>query len=738
MSIEAGPHVVDLTNCEREPIHIPGAIQPHGVLVALREPDLNITQVSENVAHHLQLRADAVLGSPLRLLLAAHSVDLVREALANGRWESVNPLRLEARGKHFDGIIHRHDGALILELEPTSGAAPQESIHHPLRAALMSLQFARTLPELCETVVREVRRLTGFERVLLYRFDKDGHGSVDAEARDASLEPYLGLHYPASDIPQQARALYLRNWLRIIPDARYSPVRIVPSLCPQTGAPLDLSFSVLRSVSPIHLEYLANMGIRASMSVSLIVGGRLWGLISCANHTGPRRIPYEIRSASEVLGRLASLQIAALEAREAAELRASRRATQHVLAEALRGGVGLESLLNHPGELLTLVSADGAAVVWAEKQQSCGRTPAPEMISALANWLEEQAALVPFATESLPALFPAAVDSKDTASGLLTFALPGTPPRRVLWFRSEVPSTVHWGGDPNKPVVTDPSMRIHPRHSFDLWKEEVRLQSRQWIAGDMEAADDLRRNAMEIDLERQVLREQRAVRARDDLVAVVSHDLRNPLGVIQMQANILLRTVGPDDSEFSRRLRTSAEHIQRSVDRMNTLIRDLLDLARLEAGRFTVQCHPQQIGEMIEEALLILRPLADAKRIELQAALSEAQVNADRDRIFQVLSNLVGNAIKFTPPGGRVSLRCEARSGEVLVTVADSGPGVPADMLVKVFDRYWQARSGDQEGTGLGLYIAKGIVEAHGGRIWAEARADSGATFTFTLPRTQE
>lgn len=711
-------------------------IQPHGVLLALREPELTIMQVSENVADHLELSPDALLGGPLSRLLFPAAVDLVREALADGRWESVNPLRLEVRGKQFDGILHRHDGALILELEPLSVAVPQ-SVHHSLRTALMSLQSARNLPALCETVVGEVKRLTGFERVVLYRFDQDGHGSVDAEARDASLEPYLGLHYPASDIPKQAREPYLRNWLRIIPDARYTPVRVVPPLRPQTGAPLDLSFAVLRSVSPVHLEYLANLGIRASMRISLVVRDRLWGLLSCANHSGPRRIPYEIRSGSEVLGRLASLQIGALEGRGAAERRASNRTRQEALAEALRGGSGFESLLERPKELLALVNAGGATVLWDGKQQSCGRTPPPELIVSLAEWVEGQTGLVPFATASLPALFAPAVGSKEAASGLLTFALPGKPRRRLLWFRPEVLSTIHWAGDPNEPVATDPHMRSHPRRSFDLWKEEVRLQSARWAVGDIEAAEDLRRSAVEIDLEHQVLREQRAVRARDDLVAVVSHDLRNPLGVIQMQATTLLRTAGPSDHEFSRRLRTSAEHIQRSVDRMNTLIRDLLDLAKLEAGRFTLQCYPQQVGEMIEEALLILRPLADAKRITLTAASREAQVNADRDRIFQVLSNLVGNAIKFTPAGGRVNLECDTRAGEVLVTVSDTGPGIPAHMLVNVFDRYWQARSGDQQGTGLGLFIAKGIVEAHGGRIWAEARAESGATFTFTLPLTE-
>ena len=285
-----------------------------------------------------------------------------------------------------------------------------------------------------------------------------------------------------------------------------------------------------------------------------------------------------------------------------------------------------------------------------------------------------------------------------------------------------------------KPVEPDRSMRVHPRRSFELWKQEVRFQAAVWTAPDLEAAENFRRDAVEIDLERQVEREQRAVRARDDLVAVVSHDLRNPLGVIQMQAAVLLQTVGGNE-EFSRRIQTSTDHIQRAVRRMNTLIRDLLDLAKLEAGRFTLQCSRCQINELIEEALLILRPLAEARQITLISDLRGAAVNADRDRIFQVLSNLVGNAIKFTPERGSICVRAEALNAEVRVTVSDTGPGIPEHQLANVFDRYWQARRSDQEGSGLGLFIAKGIVEAHGGSIWAEAHVGRGATFTFMLPR---
>ena len=735
MNTEYRGERADLSNCDLEPIHIPASIQPHGLLMVLREPDLTITQISENVGEYFDRSVDRVLERPLCALLDAAEFAKIRDAVTNGQWEKVNPLRLEVGGKPLDGIIHRHAGALILELESTTAAARSESTQHSLRPALISLQFAQTLQALCDTVVREVRELTGFERAVLYRFHASGAGSVDSESKESFLEPYLHLHYPASDIPKQARELYLKNWLRIIPDARYAPVPIVPTLRPDTRTPLDLSLSVLRSVSPVHLEYLENMGVRASMSISLIVRDRLWGLISCANHTAPRRIAFELRAACEVLGRLASLQIAAVEEHDAEIARAGRRDIRVALAKALRVGQVLEGALANPTELMSIVNADGVAVLSGSDIQTCGVTPSLAEIDALTDWLEKSNDVNPFSTSSLSSLYPRGNEIADVASGVLTFALPGAARRRVIWFRPERVKKVNWGGDPRKSVEPDRDMRIHPRRSFELWKEEVRLQSAPWTIPDLEAAENFRRDAVEIDLERQVIREQRAVRARDDLVAVVSHDLRNPLGVIQMQAAILLQTVGSENEEFSRRIQTSTDHIQRAVGRMNTLIRDLLDLAKLEAGRFTLQCSRCQMNELIEESLLILRPLAEAKHITLTPDLRAEAVYADRDRIFQVLSNLVGNAIKFTPERGGINVRAEAVDTEIRVTVSDTGPGIPSDQLANVFDRYWQARRSDQEGSGLGLFIAKGIVEAHGGKIWTEARAGAGATFIFILPR---
>ncbi len=723
--------MVDLNECDREPIQIPGTVQPFGVLFVLDE-EMKVMQVSENVSEHLSLRVDEVLGRPLSESIDPAGADEVRSVLREQRWHDASPLSIGACGKRFDGIVHQHEGAAILELEPNPDAPEQRSIHHPFRAALLRLQRASTLSELAAIITQEMRRTTGFERVMFYRFHEDGSGSVDAEAREASHEPYLGLHYPASDIPAQARRLYLKNWLRLIFDADQKPARIIPALRPDTGAPLDLSFSVLRSVSPIHIEYMKNMGVRASMSISLIVRDRLWGLISCLNHTGPRRVSHEMRSACEFMGRLASLQIAAFEDRELLASRASRRATEDALHRAMREATGtvLTALLAQPRALLDLVDAGGVAVVENGEPVTCGNVPPADVILEIARWLESKGDLRPFSCASLGVHFPPALAASDVASGVLTFALPGA---RLMWFRPEVIRTVNWGGDPTKPADAEAGKR-RPRHSFALWKEEVRARSLPWTPSDLEVADELQRRATEVDIGRRLSSEQRAVCARDDVLAVVSHDLGNPLLVVLLEASYLLGHLPETDDQGARTMRESVESIRRSATRMKALIGDLLDISSIEGKSFQLDIHPVESRDLLEDAVTDAQPLADAKRIALVLDVNDPpKIDADPRRIAQVFSNLLGNAIKFTPEGGKVKLCARSRDGVLSVTIADTGHGIAPKDLEHIFDRYWRRKSTEGGGTGLGLYIARGIVEAHGGRMWAEASPE-GATFVFTLP----
>jgi chemotaxis family two-component system sensor kinase Cph1 len=734
------PHEVDLTNCDKEPIHIPGSIQPHGVLLVLREPDLTVSQVSANVAELLGAPPEQLLGSPLQKLLAPSSLAPLAEALGSALPQENNPLPIAVGSRMFDGIVHRHQGATLLELEPV-GPAPEggaSSLRRGLPRAIARLQDARSVRELCETTVSEVRRLTGFDRVVLYRFDEEDNGEVLAEDRQDGLDSFLGLHYPASDIPRQARQLYLLNWLRLIPDREYGPVPILPALRPDTQQPLDLSFSVLRSVSPIHLEYMKNLGVRASMSISLVRDGRLWGLVSCG-HQSPRYIPYEIRAACEFIGRIVSQLLAAKEEQEAQEARKRQRELQARLLEGMRAEEEsvLSGLLRHPAELMEFVGASGVAISSEDGYWTSGHVPPPAFVERLVAWLREQAPGDVLHTKALPRLFPAAEPVKEVVSGLLAISIPKPTPDHVLWFRPELIQTVGWGGDPRKPVeVEGQGVRLHPRRSFELWKEEVHSTSLPWRPVDVEAAADLRRHAIELDLGRQVLREKKAVRVRDDLVAVVSHDLKNPLAAVQMHAALILKVLIPEESGPWRRIQNSAERIQRSTEKMNTLIQDLLDLAKIEAGRFSITPRPELIESLVEECVEILGPLAEQKRIQLIQKISapHRSVLVDRERIFQVLSNIIGNAIKFTPEGGSIELSTDSNGARVTFAIRDTGPGIDPEQLSHLFNRYWQARKTAHAGTGLGLYIAKGIVEAHKGRIWVESQKGLGSTFSFTLP----
>ncbi|WP_437493714.1 ATP-binding protein [Sorangium sp. So ce1014] len=731
---------VDLTNCDREPIHIPGAIQPHGALFVLQEPALVVTQVSANVGGFLGMGPEDVLGAPLGKVLGELAGERVRQALDREHLEESNPLALAVSGRPFDGILHRHLGATILEIEPGVPAA-SPGLHRPLRGAIGRIQRTTGLKELFEVTVEEIRALTGFERVLLYRFDEEGHGEVSAESLAEGLDPYLGLRYPASDIPRQARQLYISNWLRIIPDARYRPIPIVPALRPDSMEPLDLSFSILRSVSPIHLEYLRNFGARASMSVSLVRGEQLLGLISCSDRS-PRYVPYEVRSACEMLGRLISLQVAAQEELEMRQTRARKSAIRSRLFDALAAGPAddvLIDLLNRSDDLLAIVGATGAAVQSDDRCATAGSTPPAGEIQELVRWLEPGRMTGGlFCTSSLPHAFPPMAPYRDVASGLIAIMLPRPEPYYLLWFRPEAVQTVRWGGDPNKPVEVEegaPGVRLHPRRSFDIWREVLRGKSVPWSDGDREAAADVRRSAIEVDLGRQVARERIAVRTRDDLIAVVSHDLKNPLSVIRMATALLLAPLAPQPTEPARRTLGIIERIQRSVERMETLIHDLLDLAKIEAGRFVISPRPALASALLDEVLLVVLPLAEAKRIEVSRAAPEGLwVLADPERFFQILSNLVGNAVKFTPEGATVHIEASRTPAEAQFLVRDSGPGIPAAQQARLFDRYWQAPRRAGGGSGLGLYIAKGLVEAHGGKIWVESELGRGSSFLFTMP----
>lgn len=490
---------VDLTTCESEPIHVPGAVQPHGFLLGLERPSHRVVVASQNAAALLGRAPGSVLGADLADLLGDDVARRVGTALEDDTRDEALHARLVLDGHEVDVdvVVHLSGERLVVEVEPATGVeGPVSPVsYRATRGAVARLAGTTDVDALCRRLAREVRGVLGFDRVMVYRFDAQWNGEVVAEDHREGLEPFFGLRYPASDIPAQARRLYTLNWTRLIADVDYRPVRLEPLVDPATGAPLDLSHSVLRSVSPIHLEYLRNMGVTASMSVSLIVDGRLWGLVACHHYSGPHRPGYDARSAAEFLGQTTSQLVGErARSRERDEALAAQELMSDVLAGVSAQGRDPLTALVEDGRVADLLGAGGVAVWDGHRLLTCGQVPSWAQVQRVARLLGRVDGAVTF-TDQLSTLDPRLADATATAAGALRIGLDRDG--WLLWFRPEQPELVSWGGDPHTAEVRELSadgaqVRISPRKSFEKWQEVVRGRSLPWRPWHAATAERLR------------------------------------------------------------------------------------------------------------------------------------------------------------------------------------------------------------------------------------------------------
>jgi len=739
MNVENPMPEIDLTACEREPIHIPGSIQPHGILLAVKLPDMVVLYASANTAPTFGLAPGSVLGRPFREVLPL-APELETELLAevpqgSSRYLRTVELKTASGHRRFDAVVHRSGECAVLELEEVNGGsvASLDTLYPNLRQFVGQLHEASTVGDLCRLAAEDVCRLTGFDRVLVYRFDEHWNGTVIAEDRNDNLPSYLDLRFPASDIPAQARELYRRNRMRIIPDANYTPVPIES----HDPAPLDLSDSVLRSVSPVHLEYMRNMGTLASMSISILRDGALWGLISCHNKE-PRRVPLQVRNACDFLTQIFSLQLEARENTALAENRMRLRSVQsRLLAHMAAEEFFIDGLVNHPLELMQLAGAQGAAIISGDYCWSMGEAPKEADIRALFDWLSRHHQEDVFATDALSEIFPPAGAYARQASGVLSISISKMHASYVLWFRPEVVQTVKWGGDPTKPVEdTAGAQRLHPRRSFEIWKETVRGRSLPWDASEVEAAKELRNAIVGIVLRRaeelaSLADELR--RSNKELEAFsysVSHDLRAPFRHIVGYSELLKKQEGDKLSEKGLRY---VNTIIESALMAGTLVDNLLSFSQM--SRTALKPRRVDTRQLVDEIRQKLAMEAGDRHITWQVADLPAAV-ADPLMIRLVFENLMSNAVKYTRPrtSAHIEIGSRRQDGEIVFFVRDNGVGFDMQYVGKLFGVFQRLhRIEEFEGTGIGLANVRRIVERHGGRTWAEGAVDEGATFYFSL-----
>lgn len=732
-----------IERCAEEPIHIPGSIQPHGFLLAVDEPQLRIQQASESIRQWLGHDARTLLGQPLSTLFDTTRIEAGLAALAE---DDQNPFHLGDIGFSLDGpeeqvfalMAHRRNGQLILEFERAVNTGDAYGTLYPLmRTFVTQLQETDELLGLCELAVKEVKRITGFGRVKAYQFDSDGNGVVLAEEADPGYASYLGLYFPASDIPPQARKLYRENLIRVIQDAYYQPSPLVPALNPTTGEPLDLSFAALRSVSPVHLQYMRNMGTLASMSISIVVRGRLWGLISC-HDAEPRQVSYQTRTSCELLGRILALQI---EAREVQALSRRKLELRQQIVRMLSAMADHDSVVEGfrqlPDVALAFAGAHGAAIISAETCETIGDTPDYVQIMQLVQWLSGQRDQLIYHSDCVSRDIPTLPALAEHCAGVMAISISHLHAHYVIWFRHEQIKTVNWAGQPEKQIDRH-SGALSPRHSFERWQQILSGYALPWEPVEIEGALELRNAVLGIVLRKaeelaQLASELRASNKElESFSYSVSHDLRAPLRHIAGYTELLSELEGGRLSERGTRF---LDNIADAASFAGTLVDNLLSFSQM--GRSALRLSDVDLGALVASIREELAPDCEGREIEWRL-LPMPIIVADAAFLHMALRNLIDNAVKYSHTRERavIEIGAEQHSGEVTVYVRDNGVGFDmqyADKLFGVFQRLH--RMEEFEGTGIGLASVRRIIERHDGRVWAESEPEQGATFYFTLPK---
>lgn len=743
---------VDLNECAREPIHIPGAIQPHGVVMFVSGDQQLVGQVSDNTAAHFGIAPDELLGRRPAEALPHVRLAALDHACRQPDAAAESPVRVvserDGARQSFDVLIHRAANGLLLEFEPVAEQDATGAAHflRDVQAAIAEVQATRTQEELFVVCAKVIARLAGFERVMVYRFDESWNGKVVGEELTAEVESYMGLHFPASDIPEQARALYARTPLRLIPDVNYNPARLRPELNPYDGRPLDLSDAALRSVSPVHLEYLRNMNVAASMSVSLMQGERLWGLVAC-HHRSPRFLPYATRAACELLGRIMSVQIRVQEERDRMRAQLEARSVQTRFFDFVSEQSNfVEALERYTPTLLEMVHAHGAAILTGSRWTLLGQTPEAAQLDALLRSIEARASDGVFHSDALASVLPEAEAFKAAASGLLFVSLSSAERNCILFFRPEVTSVIEWAGNPSK-AVEEGTYRLHPRKSFAAWQETVSGRSLPWRLEEIEAALELRRafNASILQRTDRLLRLSAELeRKNTDLNSfayIAAHDLKEPVRGIHHYTSFVLEDHGaqlpPDGRGMLQTVTTLAL-------RIDELLSSLLHFSAI--GRVEIATYPVPLDSVVDEVLVMLQTRLAEEKVEIRRPAALPVTRGDRPLLREVFANLITNALKYNDKPQRwieIGHRAEAgenTSGYAVLYVRDNGIGIREKHAQDIFTMFRRLHERDKfgGGTGAGLAIVKTIVEKHGGRAWVESTPGEGATFLFTLPQAEQ
>ena len=731
----AYPNQVNLENCAKEPIHIIGKTQSHGVLLVCDPNTLVITQAGENTSEFFGIPVEELLGKNLSFLL--------KEELLSLDFEEGNlPREFNINGKKFLVLSHISEGNLVLDFEPLTEVQDAYFFQKQLTGILNRFQEARSLEELSHEAATLTRSMFEYDRVMVYKFDEEWNGEVIAESKENELDSWLGLHYPATDIPEQSRKLFLKHRVRIITNVNYTPVPIKPEISPVTGKPLDISRSTLRAVSPIHIEYLKNMEVGASLSAAIVVKGKLWGLIAC-HHRSKKFLNFYQRESCRFLAQMFSTEVTLHETNSILSRSEQVESIRRQLVVQMQYHSDFLKALNRDTvKFVDLIKCGGGAIYFRNKWELNGRTPSKTQLDNLLNNFIKKQSKSLFLTRNLSSVFPEANAYKEEASGL--FSVKIAENKYIMWFKPEVVQVVTWGGNPgNKAFYNEKEQRLSPRKSFEKWSEKLTGFSEPWHDIDHNTGRAFRENISHVLLGRQ-RREiealnEKLVEANRELELFsygLSHDLRAPIRGMEGYLSILLEDHKENLGEEGIRYLEMSKGL---TEKMNDLIDDILEYAKLgQVGE--VEKHKINTGKLIQEIFEFFNLNANfpATKVEVQPGLPTMFGN--RRMLFQLWSNLLNNALKYSSEkeAPHVEVGVTDINGKSTFFVRDNGIGVDPAYKEKIFETFERAVGSRFKGTGIGLAIVKRIVEKHGGEVWLESEQGEGSVFYFYLEPFKE
>ncbi len=732
---------VNLTNCAKEQIHIPSSIQSYGALIIVDRKSLQVVQASINVQDIIGYKYSDLLNSHLNKILSNSNIQSIHNCLDKDFY-SINPLKIDINNQTLNLIIHENNNFIYLEFEPID-----EQYNHDLftfykmtKQVIEDMQHSTNFQELSEVIVKNIRELTKFDRVMVYRFDEDGSGHVIAEAKKEEINSFYGLRYPATDIPQPARKLYILNYIRLIDNVERKGVYLPPH--PQTNVPFDLSYCNLRSISPIHVEYLNNMGVKASMSISIIQDHKLWGLIAC-HHYQPKYISYEVRSACEFLGKVMSLNLIAKADREDLKYKMQIKANLSGLFKHISQKVDImENLIDNTDLLKSIVDSSGLAICIQDQITIYGQTPEQNQIHDLVSWLKDNHDRNLFYTDNLSHIYPPAAAFKTLASGIIILYLSRIENSYIIWFRPEVAQTIKWAGNPNKEVKVeaDGTLTLSPRKSFEIWRETVTGKSLPWLDYEIQQVQELRNLLVDILFKKSTelvelnLELQKSNDELDSFAYIASHDLKEPLRGIYNYSYLLIEDYEHIlDTEGSRKLNT----LMSLTKKMEKLIDALLHYSRL--GRQELVVQDVDIEAIISQDIALILEISQQEKLDIRIPRKIPIFLADKILVEEVFMNLITNGFKYNNQAEKWIelgyLINPQLSSQLIFYVKDNGIGIQQhhqEIIFRIFKRlHGEKKFGG--GTGAGLTIVKKIIERHGGKIWVESNYGEGTTFYFTL-----